>query len=114
MQVVQNSKVVSGATQIDVRFLERLANRRVDQGLVFGLLAPTRKRNMPAPWITLVLGALNEKELGLSRLAEADEDRNGCASRQRVVDLDRGPRRQRSVKPRYSLVATKPFELIHT
>src|SRR5512141_2025813 len=69
---------------------------------------------MPAPRITLVLGTLNEKELGLTRLAKADENRHGCAARQRIVDLDRSARRQRSVKPRYSLVAAKPFELIHT
>ena len=89
MQIVQNSGELRTLVQIDRGLLEGFANRRLGERSVTAFLATTRKRNLSAPRITFVYRSLDEKNLWLVSVAEADEDCDRRPPSGWICDFDR-------------------------
>ena len=92
MKIIEYAYQLRHSAQIDTRLLQRLSHGGVDEGLISLLRPPARKRNVPAPRITLILGALDKKHFRLATGAKAQKDRNCGTSCCGIIDFSGLPR----------------------
>lgn len=91
---------LSVTVHINAGFFARFADGRLGEVSITALHATTGTRDVPAPRITLELGALDHEELRLPVCARAEQDEDrGPASMRRRLDLQARICRERADQP---------------